>query len=127
MRIGPVGKESEPLRVTYHAACSLQHGQQIRSAPKDLLKTMGFEVIEPADSHLCCGSAGTYNLLQPRISAELKHRKVATLQAMAPDVIAAGNLGCMMQIGSGTDIRVVHTVELIDWATGGPKPRVLQA
>ena len=119
--------QPEPLRVAYHAACSLQHGQQIRSAPKDLLKTMGFEVIEPADSHLCCGSAGTYNLLQPRISAELKHRKVATLQAMAPDVIAAGNLGCMMQIGSGTDIRVVHTVELIDWATGGPKPRVLQA
>ena len=127
VRIGPVGKAPEPLRVAYHAACSLQHGQQIRSAPKDLLKTMGFEVIEPADSHLCCGSAGTYNLLQPRISAELKHRKVATLQAMAPDVIAAGNLGCMMQIGSGTDIRVVHTVELIDWATGGPKPRVLQA
>jgi glycolate oxidase iron-sulfur subunit len=82
---------------------SLQHGQQIKSAPKDLLKRAGFEVVEPADSHLCCGSAGTYNLLQPEISAELKRRKVATLEAKAPQVIAAGNIGCMMQIGSGTD------------------------
>jgi glycolate oxidase iron-sulfur subunit len=113
------------LRVVYHAACSLQHGQQIKSAPKDLLKRVGFEVVEPADSHLCCGSAGTYNLLQPEISAELKRRKVATLEAKAPDVIAAGNIGCMMQIGSGTGIPVVHTVELLDWATGGPRPRSL--
>ncbi len=115
------------LRVAYHAACSLQHGQQIKSAPKDLLKRAGFEVVEPADSHLCCGSAGTYNLLQPEISAELKARKVATLEAKAPQVIAAGNIGCMMQIGSGTSIPVVHTVELLDWATGGPKPRALTA
>jgi glycolate oxidase iron-sulfur subunit len=113
------------LRVAYHAACSLQHGQQIKSAPKDLLKRAGFEVVEPADSHLCCGSAGTYNLLQPEISAELKRRKVATLEAKAPDVIAAGNIGCMMQIGSGTAVPVVHTVELLDWATGGPKPKAL--
>ena len=113
------------LRVAYHAACSLQHGQQIKSAPKDLLKRAGFEVVEPADSHLCCGSAGTYNLLQPAISAELKRRKVVTLEARAPQVIAAGNIGCMMQIGSGTDVPVVHTVELLDWATGGPRPRAL--
>lgn len=113
------------VRVAYHAACSLQHGQQIKSAPKDLLKRVGFEVAEPADSHLCCGSAGTYNLLQPEISAELKRRKVQTLEAKAPEVIAAGNIGCMMQIGSGTDIPVVHTVELLDWATGGPQPRAL--
>jgi len=113
------------LRVAYHAACSLQHGQQIKSAPKDLLKRAGFEVVEPADSHLCCGSAGTYNLLQPEISADLKRRKVQTLEAKAPQVIAAGNIGCMMQIGSGTAIPVLHTVELLDWATGGPQPRAL--
>ena len=113
------------LRVAYHAACSLQHGQQVKTAPKDLLKRAGFEVVEPADSHLCCGSAGTYNLMQPEISGQLKARKVTTLEAKAPDVIAAGNIGCMMQIGSGTAIPVVHTVELLDWATGGPQPRAL--
>ncbi|GAB4265775.1 MAG: glycolate oxidase subunit GlcF [Pararhodobacter sp.] len=113
------------LRVAYHAACSLQHGQQIKSTPKDLLKKAGFEVVEPRDPHLCCGSAGTYNLLQPEISGELKKRKIATLEAKAPDIIAAGNIGCMMQIGSGTEVPIVHTVELLDWATGGPRPRAL--
>jgi glycolate oxidase iron-sulfur subunit len=114
-----------PLRVGYHAACSLQHGQQIKALPKDLLARAGFTVAEPADSHLCCGSAGTYNLLQPAISGELKARKVATLEAVSPQVIATGNIGCMMQIGSGTRVPVVHTVELIDWATGGPVPPAL--
>jgi glycolate oxidase iron-sulfur subunit len=113
------------LRVAYHAACSLQHGQQVKTAPKDLLRRAGFEVVEPRDSHLCCGSAGTYNLLQPAISRELKARKVATLEERSPDVIAAGNIGCMMQIGTGTSVPVVHTVELLDWATGGPQPRQL--
>ncbi len=113
------------LRVAYHAACSLQHGQQVKTAPKNLLRRAGFEVVEPRDAHMCCGSAGTYNLMQPVISAELKRRKVATLEAKAPDVIAAGNIGCMMQIGGGTRLPVVHTVELLDWATGGPKPRAL--
>lgn len=120
----PTGAAME-VRVAYHAACSLQHGQQIRSAPKDLLKRAGFTVVEPADSHMCCGSAGTYNLLQPEISHELKTRKVQNLEATAPDVIAAGNIGCMVQIGSGSGLPVVHMVELLDWATGGPKPRAL--
>ncbi|KMW56079.1 Glycolate dehydrogenase, iron-sulfur subunit GlcF [Candidatus Rhodobacter oscarellae] len=116
---------SQGLKVAYHAACSLQHGQQIKTTPKSLLKQAGFEVVEPADAHLCCGSAGTYNLMQPEISGELKARKVKTLEAKRPDVIAAGNIGCMMQIGSGTQTPIVHTVELLDWATGGPKPPAL--
>ena len=111
--------------VAYHAACSLQHGQKIKTFPKDLLKRAGFAVVEPSDSHLCCGSAGTYNLMQPEISGQLKARKVRTLEARKPDVIAAGNIGCMMQIGSATQIPIVHTVELLDWATGGPKPPAL--
>ncbi len=113
------------LRVAYHSACSLQHGQQVRTQPKALLKAAGFEVVEPRDSHLCCGSAGTYNLLQPEISGELRARKVATLEETAPEVIAAGNIGCMLQIGSGTKVPVVHTAELLDWATGGPRPAAL--
>jgi len=122
----PVGAP-KGIRVAYHAACSLQHGQQIKTVPKDLLRAAGFEVVEPADSHLCCGSAGTYNLLQPEISGELKRRKVATLEEKSPALIATGNIGCMMQIGSGTAVPVVHTVELLDWATGGPKPPRLAA
>ena len=89
------------------------------------MKDAGFEVVEPKDPHLCCGSAGTYNLMQPEISGELKTQKVKTLEAKSPDVIAAGNIGCMMQIGSGTEVPIVHTVELLDWATGGPRPRAL--
>lgn len=113
------------MKVAYHAACSLQHGQQIKTHPKSLLKAAGFTVLEPADPHLCCGSAGTYNIMQPEISVELKKRKVATLEALTPDVISAGNIGCMMQISNGTGVPVVHTAELLDWATGGPQPQAL--
>jgi glycolate oxidase iron-sulfur subunit len=119
--------EDKGLTVAYHAACSLQHGQQIKTYPKDLLKRAGFRVVEPADPHLCCGSAGTYNLLQPEISGKLKARKIRTLEAKSPDIIAAGNIGCMMQIGSGTELPIVHTVELLDWVTGGPRPPALDA
>ena len=122
----PEGPKQD-LTVAYHAACSLQHGQQVKSAPKDVLKKLGFSIVEPSDPHLCCGSAGTYNLLQPEISAQLKARKVKTLEAKSPDLIAAGNIGCMMQIGSGTEVPIVHTIELVDWATGGPKPAKLGA
>ncbi|MEM9212702.1 MAG: heterodisulfide reductase-related iron-sulfur binding cluster, partial [Pseudomonadota bacterium] len=124
-RISLSPKKIPDLTVAYHAACSLQHGQQVKTAPKKLLQSTGFAIVSPKESHLCCGSAGTYNLMQPEISAELKARKVNTLEATKPDVISAGNIGCMMQIGSGTDIPVVHTVELLDWATGGPKPKAL--
>lgn len=117
----PMGTQN--LTVAYHAACSLQHGQQIKTLPKDLLKRAGFRVVEPKDSHLCCGSAGTYNMLQPEISGQLRDRKRATLADTGADVIAAGNIGCMMQIGG--DIPIVHTVQLLDWATGGPKPLAL--
>jgi len=119
--------EQKNIKVAYHAACSLQHGQQIKTFPKTLLQKAGFTVLEPADPHLCCGSAGTYNLMQPEISSQLKTRKVANLEALQPDIIAAGNIGCMMQIGSGTAVPVVHSVELLDWATGGPQPAALRA
>ena len=122
MKLDLPAQADQNTRVAYHAACSLQHGQQIKTHPKTLLKKAGFTVLEPADSHLCCGSAGTYNLMQPEISGQLKDRKVQTLQALQPDIIAAGNIGCMMQIGSATDTPIVHTVELLDWATGGPRP-----
>ncbi|WP_026363099.1 glycolate oxidase subunit GlcF [Methylopila sp. M107] len=116
---------AEPLRVAYHAACSLQHGQQIISAPKDLLAEAGFMVVEPANSHLCCGSAGVYNILQPKIATELGARKAETLAELDPDVVCAGNIGCMTQIASSLEAPVAHLVELLDWATGGPKPPVL--
>lgn len=117
--------EPRGIKVAYHSACSLQHGQRVTGLPSALLKKAGFEVVLPVEGHLCCGSAGTYNILQPEIADQLKARKVKNLEAVAPNVIAAGNIGCMMQIGNGTDIPVVHSVELLDWATGGPMPRAL--
>jgi glycolate oxidase iron-sulfur subunit len=110
------------LRVAYHSACSMQHGQRIRDEPKLLLGAMGFEVEGVPEGHLCCGSAGTYNLLQPETARALRDRKIANIETVGPQAIATGNIGCMMQLRSGTDIPVVHTVQLIDWATGGPDP-----
>ncbi|QND49636.1 glycolate oxidase subunit GlcF [Rhizobium lusitanum] len=114
------------ITVAYHSACSLQHGQRITMAPKQLLKTAGFTVREPAEGHLCCGSAGTYNIMQSEISAELKARKVRNLEATKADVIATGNIGCITQIATGTGIPILHTVELLEWAYGGEMPAKLK-
>ena len=114
------------ISVAYHAACSLQHGQKITRQPKELLCKLGFAVKDVAEGHLCCGSAGTYNILQPHIAKRLRARKVGNIEKLEPDVIAAGNLGCIRQIATGTAIPVVHPVELIDWATGGRVPPALQ-
>ena len=115
-------QEKSGIVVAYHSACSLQHGQKITGLPKDLLSKNGFVVKDVPESHLCCGSAGTYNILQPDLATSLRDRKVANIASVKPDMIAAGNIGCMMQIASATSVPVVHTIELLDWATGGPRP-----
>jgi glycolate oxidase iron-sulfur subunit len=113
------------LTVAYQSPCSMQHGQRITRAPQALLAAAGFAVREVPEGHLCCGSAGTYNLLQPAIARRLRDRKVANIEAVVPDVIASGNVGCMKQIATATGVPVVHSVELLDWATGGPLPKAL--
>ena len=115
-------RDATSLVVAYHSACSLQHGQRIARQPKELLVRLGFVVKDIPEGHLCCGSAGTYNILQPDIARRLRERKVGTIERLRPDVIAAGNIGCITQIAAGTELPAVHTVELIDWATGGPCP-----
>jgi glycolate oxidase iron-sulfur subunit len=100
----------------------MQHGQKIVAQPTALLAAAGFAVRDIPEGHLCCGSAGTYNMLQPALARQLGARKVANIASVKPDVVATGNIGCMVQIGGGTRIPVVHTVQLLDWATGGPKP-----
>jgi glycolate oxidase iron-sulfur subunit len=119
-------REPPGLTVAYHAACSLQHGQKVTVEPKALLRRAGFRVVEPAEGHLCCGSAGTYNLMQPEIAGRLRARKLAALQATGPDVIAAGNIGCITQL-SGEGVPVLHSVQLLDWMAGGPAPAALAA
>lgn len=117
---GPSG-----LTVAYHAACSLQHGQKVSDEPKRLLVAAGYTVRAPQESHLCCGSAGTYNILQPEIATQLGERKAANLARLEADVIATGNIGCIVQLERWSTVPVVHTVELLDWAVGGPAPRAL--
>ena len=116
---------SAGLRVAWHPPCSLQHGQNIRRQPVQLLQNAGFEVCELADSHLCCGSAGVYNILQPELAGKLLKRKISTIAAVEPDIIVTANLGCMTQIETRARQPVVHIVELLDWATGGPRPKSL--
>jgi glycolate oxidase iron-sulfur subunit len=114
-------REAPGLIVAYHSACSLQHGQRVTSEPKMLLQRAGFTVVEPAEGHLCCGSAGTYNVLQPVIAGRQRERKLANIAATRPDLVAAGNIGCLTQLAGG-GLPLVHTVELLDWMAGGPQP-----
>jgi glycolate oxidase iron-sulfur subunit len=113
------------MSVAYHAACSLQHGQKIKTIPKDLLRQVGFEVRDIADGHLCCGSAGAYNILEPELADDLKTRKLKEINAAGADLVAAGNIGCINQLKQ-SEAPIVHTVQLLDWATGGPKPKNIQ-
>jgi glycolate oxidase iron-sulfur subunit len=115
-----------PLTVAYHAACSLQHGQKVTAAPKALLAACGFALRDVPEGHLCCGSAGTYNILQPALARQLRDRKVVNIESTGADVVATGNIGCVMQIGGATHLPILHTVELLDWATGGPRPPSLR-
>ncbi|MDA8552789.1 glycolate oxidase subunit GlcF [Alphaproteobacteria bacterium] len=120
------GKDAlSEVKITYHSACSMQHGQKITTKPKTLLKALGAVVREPAEGHLCCGSAGTYNLLQPEISGQLKDRKLRNIAKTQPQLVATGNIGCMKQLEKGVGVPLVHTAQLLDWATGGPKPHQL--
>ena len=109
-------------RVAYHSACSMQHGQQLKTEAQTLLAEAGFEVKGVPEGHLCCGSAGVYNILQPTIANQLRDRKLANIAKTAPELVATGNIGCMTQLAPKLDVPLVHTVELLDWATGGPLP-----
>jgi len=120
--LGMSGSLSGAPRVAYHSACSLQHGQKIHAGPKRLLQKAGFEVVDVPEAHLCCGSAGTYNMLQPELADALKARKLGNIASVKPEIVAAGNIGCIAQLSAGAGVPVVHTVELLDWATGGPRP-----
>jgi glycolate dehydrogenase iron-sulfur subunit len=114
-------------RVAYHSACSMQHGQHLHAGPKELLAAAGYKLLDVPEGHLCCGSAGTYNLLQPEIATALCDRKLANIAKIRPDLVATGNIGCITQLAPGCNVPVVHTVELLDWATGGPAPRAVAA
>jgi glycolate oxidase iron-sulfur subunit len=121
----PLAPSAVKLAVAYHSACSMQHGQKLDKQPRELLAAAGFVVKEIAEGHLCCGSAGTYNVLQPELAARLRDRKLASIARAQPDVVATGNVGCITQLAAGGGAPVVHTVELLDWATGGPRPPAL--
>lgn len=124
-KLGPPKRYSS-LRVAYHSACSMQHGQRITDEPRELLAKAGYTVVDIAEGHICCGSAGVYNILQPEIAGELRERKVKNIRNAKPDLVATGNIGCISQLEKGMDIPIAHTVELLDWAFGGPVPRGLE-
>jgi glycolate oxidase iron-sulfur subunit len=114
--------EAKGRVVAYHSACSMQHGQKITDAPKALLRAAGFVVKDPPEGHLCCGSAGVYNIMQPELAGKLRARKLKNIGRVKPQIVATGNIGCMTQLADGLDAPILHTVELLDWATGGPTP-----
>jgi Fe-S oxidoreductase len=122
-----IGPEINGAAIRLHSACSLQHGQQIDAVPKELLRQAGFKVRDVPEGHLCCGSAGTYNILEPEIALRLRDRKLENIMCTSPDVIAAGNIGCIAQLASATSIPVLHTIELLDFAHGGPEPACLSS
>ena len=119
-------KEEKKYKIAYHSACSMQHGQKVHDQPIDIIKKTGNEVLSIPEGHICCGSAGTYNILQQDMAKSLLRNKVKNIQKISPDFIATGNIGCITQIASGISIPIVHTVEVIDWFTGGPKPLKLK-
>jgi len=120
-------KESNKgYRIAYHSACSMQHGQKIHDVPMNLIKKTGNKVFDVPEGHICCGSAGTYNLLQTDIAEKLLKNKISNINKINPQFIATGNIGCITQIANGTKIPILHTVEVIDWYTGGPKPKILR-
>ena len=118
--------KEKKLRIAYHSACSMQHGQKVHSQPMNLLEKTKNEILEIPEGHICCGSAGTYNILQPKIAKQLLKNKVKNIESLKPQIISTGNIGCITQIANGTNIPILHTVELLDWYTGGPKPRILK-
>jgi glycolate oxidase iron-sulfur subunit len=120
-------KESNKgYRIAYHSACSMQHGQKIHDVPINLIKKTGNKVFDVPEGHICCGSAGTYNLLQTDIAKKLLKNKISNINKINPQFITTGNIGCITQIANGTKIPILHTVEVIDWYTGGPKPKILR-
>ncbi len=118
----PAETQAEPLRLAYHSACSMQHGQRLKTGPKALLEQAGFTVMDVPEGHICCGSAGTYSLLQPDLSQQLRDRKLGNIALTHPQAVATGNIGCLTQLQAGLPVPIVHTVELLDWAYGGPRP-----
>lgn len=115
-----------PYKVAYHDACSLRNAQKVTVQPRDLLRQAGFHVVDVGEAHFCCGSAGTYNMFQPELARQLGARKAANIARVEPQIIAAGNIGCINQIRLYSGIPIVHTVELLDWAHGGPVPPALE-
>jgi len=120
-----IKKKNKKYKIAYHSACSMQHGQKVHNEPIDLLTKTDNEIMEVPNGHLCCGSAGTYNILQSEIATQLLNDKVKNIESIKPQIISTGNIGCITQISNGTNVPILHTIELLDWYTGGPKPKIL--